>query len=139
MTVYMVTSGTYSDYKVRGVFSTMGKAKAFAEIFDDSYINPCEMDRTDICIDEEYPFCVRFIGDDQYVYFDEDDVERCKQKAMYFLEGKEWYKKNYEIFLYAKDRASAVKIAKERHMQFLALNMYKNNKYINFVTKEVIK
>ncbi|MFA6727819.1 MAG: hypothetical protein WCS17_06350, partial [Prevotella sp.] len=96
-------------------------------------------DRTDICIDEEYPFCVCLTEDGDFCYFDENEIKKCKQSAMYFYDGKGWYKKIYEIFLYAKDRASAVKIAKERHMQFLALNMYKNNKYINFVTKEVIK
>ena len=31
MTVYMVTTGEYSDYRVRGIFSTRDKAEAFIE------------------------------------------------------------------------------------------------------------
>ena len=139
MIVYLVTTGIY---QVRGVFSTMEKAKAFANIFeDDNDIEACVIDRTDLCIDKEYPFCVRFSGNDQYVYFDEDDVDRCKQKAMYFNDRHNCDNDcgTYSIYVYAKDRESAVKIAKERHMQFLALNTYRNCKYINFVTKEEIK
>jgi hypothetical protein len=142
MIVYLVTTGTYSDYQVRGIFSSMEKAKDFANIFEDyNDIEACEVDRTDICIDKEYPFCVKFCDNDEDVSFDEDDVKLCNQKAMYFFSGNSCssYRNYYRIYLYAKDRESATKIAKERHMQFLALNMYKDHKYINFITKEEIK
>ena len=156
MTVYLVTTGTYSDYQVRGIFSTMEKAKSFADIFDDDNdieacdndieacevdIEACEVDRTDICIDKEYPFCVNIDDNDEEAYFSEDDVKLCKQKAMYFFCGYSCGSdiNFYRVYLYAKDRESAIKIAKERHMQFLALNMYKDHKCINFITKEEIK
>ena len=137
MTVYLVTTGTYSDYQVRGIFSTMEKAKSFADIFeDDNDIEACVIDRTDLCIDKEYPFCVNIDDNDEEAYFSEDDVKLCKQKAMYFLGSDINF---YRVYLYAKDRESAIKIAKERHMQFLALNMYKDHICINFITKEKVK
>lgn len=137
MTVYLVTTGTYSDYTVRGIFSTMEKAESFANIFEDyNDIEACEVDRTDVCIDKEYPFCVNIENNNENAYFDEDDVKLCKQKAMYFFGSDINF---YRVYLYAKDRESAIKIAKERHMQFLALNMYKDHKCINFITKEEVK
>lgn len=142
MIVYLVTTGTYSDYQVRGIFSTMEKAESFSNIFEDyNDIEACEVDRTDICIDKEYPFCVNIDDNDEEAYFSEDDVKLCKQKAMYFFCGYSCGSdiNFYRVYLYAKDRESAIKIAKERHMQFLALNMYKDHKYINFITKEEIK
>ena len=120
----------------------MEKAESFSNIFDDcNDIEACEVDRTDVCIDNEYPFCVNIDYNDEEVYFGEDDVKLCKQKAMYFFNCNSCGSdiNFYRIYLFAKDRESATKIAKERHMQFLALNMYKDHKYINFITKKEIK
>ena len=142
MKVYLVSTGIYSDYEVRGIYSTMEKAKMFSNLFDDdNYIKTFEIDKADISIDNEYPFCVRLDKNHEDVYFGEENTDFCKQKAMYFYDGSALGKDYnfYQIFVYAKDRVSAIKIAKERHMQFLALNMYKDHKYINFITKKAIK
>lgn len=47
MTVYMVTSGIYSDYEVRGIFSTRAKAEAFCD-------GRSECDWFDVELDEPF-------------------------------------------------------------------------------------
>ncbi len=49
-TVYLVTSGEYSDYSVDGAFSTEGLAKEFAAKAEGAQIEPWELDER--CQDE---------------------------------------------------------------------------------------
>lgn len=44
MKVYIVTSGNYSDYTIRGVFSSMEGAKAYKNTIDDAQIETYDMD-----------------------------------------------------------------------------------------------
>lgn len=115
MTVYIVTSGSYSDYHINGVFSTLEKAEDAKKVLDGDSIEGYEMD----FIPEHPCGHIRF-----FVKMKRNgDVTRCFQTTE-ITDGDtyDFHMDAYEFRVCAKDISNAIKIAGERRRELIANN-----------------
>ena len=121
--IYVVTSGSYSDYKIRGIFTTKEKAELYVESFygriEEYSLNPYERK-----LSEGFkPFKVHM------------NIEGSTEKYGVGVGNGEsddnWFANNYEndeihlvANMWAKDNKHAIKIANERRCVFIANNRW---------------
>lgn len=122
-TVYVVTSGSYSDYGVEGIFDTREKAElycAYQNTFRgyESGIEEWELNEYYSPLERGLSFfCVHFpdiTKGDAEVEKQQVGEEREASYEPYRAEGR-----NYVIYLWARDEQAARKIANEKRVQYL--------------------
>ncbi|MFH0958868.1 MAG: hypothetical protein V1897_09215 [Pseudomonadota bacterium] len=132
MNIYVVTSGNYSDYGIRAIFSTRGKARGFIKreqrnaryehyIGDDYRIETWEVDKP---LEPKIPifFCYYYPENDSWKVIEEDakdysnDFNRIHKEPDYG----ETYGYVYGVEKKAPDKKSVLKMANEQIMQFIA-------------------
>lgn len=131
---YIVTSGEYSDYKIRGVFDS---DKARADIYAEKIcgrVEEYEVNLEQQTIPEEWAWVVRMKRDGTCKVSREDMEEREEE-----IRGdKTGYRNDRDAFIstrydgtsdmyadvYAKDEAGAAKIANEYRTQAIALGIW---------------
>ncbi len=129
--VFVVTSGTYADYGIRGIFSTRGKARGFIKreqrnsryehyVGDDYRIETWEVDKP---LELKIPifFC--------YYYLENDSWKVIEHNDDYFHDVNKVHKEPdygetdgyvYWVVKKAQDKKAAFKMANEQIMQFIA-------------------
>lgn len=127
-TIYVVTSGCYSDYRIQGVFSTRELAEKLAAHH--------KSNSGDV---EEYVLDKKSLPEGMFKYqvvFDREGNTRVYQQAPseeertmpygYTLEG---FKKDdtMQTHCWATDEAHAAKIANERRVQIIAEGRWESN------------
>jgi len=131
-TMYVVTSGSYSDYGIDAIFDTKELAQKFIDSFkgnsynefngiEEFILNPNELDLKA----NRKPFSLRM---DVKGNVTEIEQSSSAYGHKYGLEISFTYKKDYmNIKCYADDDIHAVKIANEKRTQILALNRWGEN------------
>jgi hypothetical protein len=119
VTLYVVTSGEYSDYRVRGIYSTHEKAEQARDFFNtENDIEEHEID----ALPEHPPGMLRYT-----VLMDRDgrvdSVARVDAGGSYY----EWTVRDavfVGFHVWARDETHAIKIANDRRAQLLASNLW---------------
>ena len=124
--VYLVTSGTYSDYKVDAVFESEELANKFIRSFKESY-EEFMVEEYDLNPQEKqirsgfYAFFVRMQKDG-------DCIKVEKESSYYGFGGDRTYgfdvNKNLYNHVFAKDEKHAIKITNEKRTELIALNKW---------------
>lgn len=144
-TVYAISSGSYSDYSINGMFSTKEKAQEYInksvcqeELRIEEYI------LDELVKDNLMPFYVDLINGEiesiETPIYDFSIKNTFENRVRIFI-----YEKDYEyccdLYFRARDKDHAIKIARERWGQIKALNWFEmyRGKSINFYTKEELK
>lgn len=144
-TVYAISSGSYSDYSIRGMFSTREKAQEYInksvcreELRIEEYI------LDELVKDNLMPFCIEFnngeIESIETPIYDFSIANTFENRVSIFS-----FETNYEyccdLYFRARDKDHAIKIARERWGQIKALNWFEmyRGKSINFHTQEELK
>jgi hypothetical protein len=132
MNIYVVTSGNYSDYGIRAIFSTRGKARGFIKreqrnaryehyIGDDYRIETWEVDKP---LEPKIPifFCYYYPENDSWKVIEEDakDYSHDFNKVHKEPDYGETDGYVYWVVRKAPDKDSALKIANEQIMRFIA-------------------
>ena len=134
MKVYVVTSGTYSDYHIDAVFSTKENAEKYNNIYGKDDFEDIE----EFEVDDEMALINR-IGDEKITIYlvcmdrDGNVKEISKESPSVSLVKELLAGKNRHILyadcmdmrVIAKDEKHAVKIANERRVQLIANNEWK--------------
>jgi hypothetical protein len=133
MTVYVVTSGCYSDYGINAIFSTQEKAQEYMEAFPRDEYNPI----LEIDLDPEHAAHKKAgrtlyrVGIDR-----EGNVEWCEaiQPHKRTVQPYIWRRSRSPVFVgkcdlltgwfWAEDKRHAVKIANEHRVQMIALGRW---------------
>lgn len=121
-TLYLVTTGDYSDYEVRGVFSTPEKAEHAKRLWDGNDIETIVLDALPEHPEGMYPF---------YVSISPLKAEAFKTNCE-SIEGRVYFypslevachgypaitKRDSVVTVWARDEAHAIKIASEKRVQ----------------------
>ncbi|SDZ81979.1 hypothetical protein SAMN05192529_102126 [Arachidicoccus rhizosphaerae] len=132
MKIYIVTDGCYSDYSIRGVFTTKENAEKFirAYSFDEPSIEEYESDNLNEEIQNGNTCFVVFIDKDgnnakaEKSNTDYGDYRDYVGKA--YIDEKKFFGNDYSHnarirnTVWAKDEKHAIKIANERRIRVLA-------------------
>jgi len=145
-TAYIVTQGIYSDYGIRGVFSSTKAAEGFIttealkprgewdQDFNATSFNlECFMRDNDIEI-EEHPVDIQAVGNTQFcVYFAAYAIISVQKHSEEYSSYLPYYNTeiysprkehgnpaDHHTYVWAKDEAAATKIANERRAMWLA-------------------
>ena len=128
--VYVVTTGSYSDYRIRGVYSSINTAERYKNVLSDSNeIEEWEVDKTYSPIEKGYSYwLVTFNkgGDVAGVYMQDALCDDCSGKFEVLTTGVEYAKYSPEkigrmtISVWAKTKEHAIKSASEIRFQVLA-------------------
>ena len=131
MKIYVITQGTYSDYRIRAVVTDEKQAeklaKMYTDLFDEAEVEVYETDDYTDALknfdDSRLPFKVGFTfgGDVHSVVrhgFDYFKPRVAVVQTSRTLHLDEVY---LAVYLYAPDEEAAVKIAAEKRAEFLAL------------------
>ena len=128
--VYMVTDGSYSDYRVLGIYSTKAKAEDAKVLFNaDNDVDPIEMDATP----EVPPGMLKWVvtmgrsGDSGGAQ--RDSCEYSHVRASLHARGNS-ADVTMRAALWAKDEEHAVKIANEWRTRIVANNLWINGRYL---------
>jgi hypothetical protein len=129
----VVTSGKYSDYGIRGIFSTRRKVRGFIKretrnsryehyIGDDYRIETWEVDKP---LEPKIPifFCYYFPDNDSWKVSEEDDKDYCHEFNKIHKEPDYFGETEGDVYWVVKkapDKDSALKMANEQIMQFIA-------------------
>lgn len=143
--VYAISSGSYSDYGINGMFTTREKAQEYIDksvCKEELRIEEYILD--ELVKDNLMPFCVEFnngvIESIETPIYDFSIKNTFENRVRIFP-----YEKDYEyycdLYFRAKDKDHAIKIARERWGQIKALNWFEiyRGKSINFYTQEELK
>jgi len=130
-TIYIVTSGSYSDYRIHSVFDTRDRAEKFIEYMEKNvsgyYGDDCNIEEWEI---NKYLSNIERGLKHYQIYYSEIEngdasiVENCEPTEEY----EHCWKTNligrtivsYRVHVWAKDKESALKIANEKRVQYLA-------------------
>lgn len=130
-TIYVVTTGSYSDYQIKGMFSTKKKAQAFIDAVVLSEANSIEQYTLDAYSDEVErglsPWRV-LMGKDgavRRVSSTEYDLDIGCELACYFPRTPDSVTE-LQCTCWAKDEQHAVKIANEKRAQIIAMNLWRD-------------
>ena len=128
--VYMVTDGSYSDYRVLGIYSTKAKAEKAKVLFNaDNDIDPIEID----VVPEHPRGCLAWVvemdrnGDADRVERDNCDGHRVTCYIYIPLRGEST---SMRASLWAKDAEHAVKVANEWRTRIVANNLWINGRHL---------
>lgn len=119
--IYVVNSGSYSDYRVDGLFETKELAEEYMKSYPKSYddynsIKEYELNPESVKIQEglfKYTGWMKKNGDSKYIARDPDSDE-----GFIISRGKD----NFRFCVYAQNENHAVKIANEKRVQMIANN-----------------
>ena len=120
--IYVVTEGSYSDYRICGVFDSKELAEKFTKSFGKDYmkieeytLNPFSKE-----VNENFkPFFVRMTSEGECVDIGLEVNFGCLDSKYGFDNNKNLY---YSVF--AKDEKHAIKIVNEKRIQILASNTW---------------
>jgi hypothetical protein len=140
--IYVVTDGSYSDYGIKAVFSTMEKAEEAKRLFGST--NAIEEYELDALPDHPigmllYSVRMKFDGtiDDVRIADASDDSSS--------LEWRSTYKNHVDFTMWARDKEHATKIAIERRAPLIANGLWKSSEtetygiWKDLVEKEAVK
>lgn len=138
--VFVVTTGSYSDYGIDCIFSSKEKAQEYIDLFPSNEYNDIEEYTLDfanaaiarkkrgLCV-----FTVDMLKDGTTIRIGKHDnstLENHEQFVKYYP-NREWLKPNQGYYLsisvWAKDEKHAVKIANEKRAMHIANNTWKDN------------
>jgi len=126
MEVYIVTSGSYSDYGIDAVFTNKKTAEIFADKIDGE-VEIWETLHSNLIdkITHNKIFCVRMNkeGNTDLVMeedFDSHEIKNAIEKKTIIFKAVDGY--CMITYMFAKDEKHAVKIANERRVQLIANN-----------------
>ena len=125
-TVYVVTTGSYSDYKIRGVYSDRRKARIVAKAHE-GRVEPFDLDGDyEAFRDGLVSWYVKFEeGYEPRVYRD-DTIDRARHLEVYegmdsfFRDGAFVHPTVLRVTVFARDEAHALKIAQDKRAEYLA-------------------
>jgi len=138
--VYVVTSGEYSDYRIRGIFTTEEAANRYKESVgsDANDIGEWELDTPNLKIGYVY-YCVDMYLETGEAFnvcrVDPDDEDRVRKhyeplpgERMYELVARrnELPANVYRAFVWARSDEHAIKVANERRTYYLATGQIAN-------------
>lgn len=122
--VFVVTSGSYSDYRIEAVFSSRLLADGFASCFADCQVTEWELDAEQYKIrpDGKILFSVNMgrDGDGQARKCSTDETESPLEYIESGMIGSTHYAAEIFGTLYARDEQHAIKIANEKRGQLIA-------------------
>ncbi len=132
-TVYLVTTGEYSDYQVRGVYSSEERAGEVVKLYSSATIETYELDvqpahptgklwfEVQMKRDGSVEGC-QHLGIDAREYVPENQDLVCEQ-TYHLADGEHRY--DWMSFeMWARDKEHAVKIANERRASLIAANLW---------------
>jgi len=124
MKVYLVTKGSYSDYRVCCVCSTMEKAEYARRLYVADDIETEELDGL-----PEHPHgMLRYA-----VTMDRDGNSTCQTESLYYTTDDEWRPygngTHVSFHMWASDKTHAVKIANERRAVLIATGQWQTDWY----------
>lgn len=125
--VYAVSNGEYSDYRIEAIFTTEERAKEYISAMDGApydAIFSSERRIEEYELDEFSDFVSRGLS---YFRVEFESVHQGDTKPRRSLPEKEdrehlLWRGQYECFVWAKDEASALKIANEKRVQYAILH-----------------
>lgn len=128
--VYMVTDGSYSDYRVLGIYSTKAKAEKAKVLFNaDNDVDPIELDATP----EVPPGMLRWVVEmDRNGNVKDVSRETCEYHSSHASVWKPFDKDvtYLRAAIWAKDEEHAVKVANEWRTRIVANNLWINGRYL---------
>ena len=128
-TIYVVTSGSYSDYGIDAIFDTKELAQAFIDSFRQGGFNGFnDIDKWDLNPNESelkahrkaFNLRMNKEGNIQSVENSNSAYGHKEGLNISFTINAEWM----NVYCYADDEAHAIKIANEKRTQILALNRW---------------
>lgn len=141
--IYIVTSGSYSDYGINAVFSTKELAQKYIDAFEKQSFEGFDIEEWEL-----NPFATDLSkGRKPFnILMDIDgNVEKIESKPSYFffnerisyINAHQAYWNNekdlLQIAIFANDETHAVKIANEKRTQIIALNRWKDKELSNLL------
>ena len=125
-TVYLVSSGSYSDYHIHGIYSTRKLAKQRAAIVRDANaIETFELDQgIDLIAQGLLPWGVWFFEQKEpstyqsEMYFDSAIAGEIVDDRRRPFRGN--WNAEFSVFVFARDEAHALKIAQDKRAEYLA-------------------
>lgn len=121
--IYIVTLGSYSDYNIEGVFSTMEKAQAYIDAYTGSYINEVEVYTIDYMTPQPgKSFYTLTMGEDGAVLaMKSGPIADSYDRDLTVLRP-DWATRKYvlQVSRYSKSEAHVIKIANELRVQRIA-------------------
>jgi hypothetical protein len=130
MMIYLVSDGEYSDYTVLGLYSTKEKAEEAQLLYTAEYIEEFELDaipphppgelRWSVHMKDngDVPFVHQFPAKDEYVPF---------ESGRMLFEGR-WPKTDGRfMYLWARDKEHAIKIASEKRREMIVSGEWYSN------------
>ena len=130
MTVFVVTSGDYSDYQIRAMFTTKERAETYIKAInlrEANDIEEWELDRYSDDIDcGRSPFRVFMAKNGAVRRADKTDydVDKTCKLVCYFPRTPDSVVE-LECTCWAKDEEHAIKIANEKRAQIIAMNLWR--------------
>ena len=123
-TIYVVTSGDYSDYHIDGVFDVPALAERLRNALYNGRVEPWELNKLHSKIALGYKYYRVYMDTEGRVFenvmTDIHDVDR-ETDAPYNGWGPITV---WKFFIWATDEKHAVKIANERRVQLIASNLW---------------
>ena len=130
-TIYVVTSGSYSDYGIDAIFDTKELAQAFIDSFrHDGFSDFNDIEKWELNPNEAelkahrkaFRLTMNKEGNIQSVENSNSSYGHKEGLTISFTANSEWL----NVYCYADDERHAVKIANEKRTQILALNRWGN-------------
>lgn len=122
-TIYVVTSGDYSDYQIHGVFSTAAKAQAFIDHEREQMWGAAEIEQwtlDEYCDPVERGLRCYYVS---FLNIRQSAAQASLSPAQSPFESvnkpDRTGVRSYVTYLWAQDEAAALKIANERRIQYL--------------------
>ena len=132
MKIYIVTSGSYSDYQINAVFSSRAKAKKFIDTIrslDEIRIEEWPVNKYDVLIGK---FNTGKLSIYMVSMFKNGNIEKIEKEEITSyriensLEGNYnfWTENRIGMWVIAKNKRHAIKIVNEKRVQLIATNKW---------------
>ncbi len=122
--IYVVTAGSYSDYHICAVFSTIELANAYAKVFSEADVEAWKLDVYENELRENCkPYFVRMTkeGNTEQIRIEDSDYGFGDENTYGFDVNKNLYN-----HCFAKDEEHAIKITNELRTFLIAENKWKD-------------
>lgn len=122
MNIYVVTTGEYSDYRVRGVYSTEEKARAAALFFAGNDVDTWVLDAMppSDCPEGFFAYQVQMDSEGNSTVSRENSSEQLRWPGGSSLGGR----RHMVFSVYGRDKTHAVKIASEKRIRLIAEGLW---------------
>lgn len=125
-TIFIVTSGSYSNYGINAVFTEKKYAEEYVKIFnilnsyDELRIEEYEANPHQEEIKKgRYPFWVQMSKDGEKLSVKISDIHGKDKRISYTYD-----KSHINIYCYAEDKLHAIKIANEKRIELIAMDLW---------------